>query len=167
MMVASLPRTRSGSDADRTALAGAARALAPLQARLTDAIDLDAAAYDRVVAAYRLAKATAAEQSARAAAIQDALRAATEVPLDVMRASVLALDEARTVAAHGHAPAASDIGVAVALLHAGLRGARLNVAANQAGLKDAGYAAAVGQEAERLADGAECAAQAARTLLDS
>ena len=61
---------------------------------------------------------------ARKPAIERALREATDVPLGVMRLSVDALKHAQAVAAHGHRAAASDVGVAVALLRAGLRGAR-------------------------------------------
>src|SRR6188474_3875485 len=79
MMVAGLAKTRNGSDDDRAALATASSALAAIRDQLAAAIDADAAAYDRVVAAYKLAKGTSDEQQARKSAIQDALRAATEV----------------------------------------------------------------------------------------
>src|SRR5438034_339182 len=90
MMVAALPKTRSGSDEDRTALAAAAKALVAVQQQLLEAIDTDSTAYDAVVAAYKLPKATEAEQAARKAAIQRALRGATDVPLGVMRQSAAA-----------------------------------------------------------------------------
>jgi len=150
IMVAGLPKTRTGSDDDRAALAGAATALTAVQQQLTEAIDLDAAAYDQVVAAYRLPKGGEAEQTSRAAAIQRALRSATDVPLGVMRLSGLALKQAETIAAHGHRAASSDVGVAVALLGAGFRGARLNVEINLDRLHDQAYVEAVKSELERL-----------------
>ena len=150
MMVAGLPKTRTGSADDRAALAGAATALTAVQQQLTEAIDLDAAAYDQVVAAYRLPKGGEAEQTSRAAAIQRALRSATDVPLGVMRLSGLALKQAETIAAHGHRAASSDVGVAVALLGAGFRGARLNVEINLDRLHDQAYVEAVKSELERL-----------------
>src|SRR5262249_7793920 len=85
LMGASLPKTRASSDDDRAALAAAAGTLAGIRDRLTAAIDEDTAAYDGVVAAYRLPKGTGDEQAARKAAIQRALQAATEVPLEVMK----------------------------------------------------------------------------------
>src|SRR5262249_54481062 len=85
VMVARLPKTRSGSEENRAALAAASGALAGLREALIDAIDADTAAYDRVVAAYKLPKASADEQSARKDAIQRALVVATEVPLSVVR----------------------------------------------------------------------------------
>src|SRR5262249_15207958 len=93
LMVANLPKTRTNSDEDRTRLAAAAAALAPLAEQLTDAIDADAAAYDAVVAAYKLPKSSPDEQQARTTAIQRALRAATDVPLGVMRLSAKALEQ--------------------------------------------------------------------------
>lgn len=165
MMVAGLPKTRAGSDQDRAALTSAASALADIRQTLTGAIDADTAAYDRVVAAYKRPKASADEQAARAAAIQQALRGATDVPLDVLRQSAAALHLSTAIAAHGHRAAASDVGVAVALLRAGARGALLNVRINLESMSDAAYAAAVAAEAGGLADQAAQAADQADALL--
>jgi formiminotetrahydrofolate cyclodeaminase len=167
MMVTALPKTRSGSPEDRTALTAAATGLTTVQQQLTEAIDLDSGAYDRVVAAYRLPKAAGAEQAARTAAIHAAFRGATEVPLRVMRLSASALKEAHVVASRGHRAAASDVGVAVALLAAGLRGARLNVDINLGSVGDPAYAEAVKAEADRLASEGAQAAEAARALLQN
>jgi len=149
-MVAALPKTRSGSDEDRDALAGAASALAGIREQLTAAIDADTEAYDQVVAAYKLPKASDADKTMRTVAIQVALRAATDVPLRVMRMSAQALDIAKTVGARGHAGASSDVGVAVALLRAGFEGARLNVEINLSGIRDERYANAVRAEVSAL-----------------
>lgn len=165
MMVAGLPKTRGGSDEDRAALAAAATALNLLRQELADAIDDDATAYDQVVAAYRLPKASTEEQTIRKAAIQRALRAATDAPLGVMRLSSHALDQARVVAAHGHRAARSDVGVAVALLRAGLHGARLNIEVNAGTVSDAAYVDAVKSEASALSERAGRAAEAADALL--
>jgi len=165
MMVTQLPKTRSGSDEDRAALAEAGGALAGVRAQLTAAIDADTEAYDQVVAAYKSPKATADEQAARKAAIQQALRAATEVPFDVARLSATALAAAAAIAAHGHRAAASDVGVAVALLRAGARGARLNVEINIGGLSDADYAKTATAEIARLSDAAARAADEADAQL--
>ena len=110
-------------------------------------------------------KASGGEQSARQAAIQLALRAATDVPLGVVRLSAAALDEAIAIASHGHRAAASDVGVAVALLRAGARGARLNVEINLGSMADAAYADAVLTETARLSEGAAHAADEADALL--
>src|SRR5262249_9938299 len=132
---------------------------------LEDAIDADAAAYDAVVAAYRLPKSSPAEQEARKTAIDRALRGAIDVPMQVVRLSGEALRHAESVARHGQRSAASDVGVAIALLGAGLRGAALNVGINLGGVKDESYATAVRTDLDRLSRAsAESAASAERTL---
>jgi formiminotetrahydrofolate cyclodeaminase len=165
MMVARLPKTRTGSDEERLALTKANASLAVVGMRLTEAIDADTAAYDRVVAAYRLPKASPADLAARKAAIQEALRAATDVPLGVIRLSAAALEQAVVVAAHGHRAAASDVGVAIALLRAGTRGAQLNVEINIGGVSDPAYGDSITAETARLSADASRAADEADKLL--
>lgn len=151
VMVASLPKTRNESVDDRAALTFAAGALTGIQHQLTAAIDADSTAYQQVVASYRRPKTSEADKSGRTAAIERALRGATDVPLGVMRLSVDAIKHAQAVARHGHRAASSDVGVALALLQAGLEGARLNVRVNVGSLTDRAYVEAVTAEAERLA----------------
>ena len=153
MMVAGMPKTRSGAPEEKDELARAASIVSGLRTRLTAAVDADTAAYDRVVAAYRLPKASADEQAARQQAIQAALRAATDVPLDVVRWSAQALEQAVVVARNGYRAAASDIGVAAALLQAGATGARLNVEINVGSVKDAAYVESVRGELQSLTAG--------------
>src|SRR5438128_342187 len=69
MMVASLPRTRTGAPEEREALVAASSGLADLQRQLAEAIDADAAAYDQVVAAHKMPKATEADRAARSNAV--------------------------------------------------------------------------------------------------
>jgi formiminotetrahydrofolate cyclodeaminase len=164
-MVASLPKTRSGSAEERAALMQAAAVLGELRRQLVDAIDADTAAYDQVVAAYKLPKAAPDEQQARKAAIQRALRAATDIPLGVMRLSARALEQAEAVAAGGHGAAGSDAGVAVALLRAGAHGAGLNVDINLGSLSDAAYVERARADRARLAAGAALSADRAESLL--
>jgi formiminotetrahydrofolate cyclodeaminase len=151
MMVGGMPKTRSNAPGDRAALDRAVEELTILRRDLADAVDADTAAYDLVVGAYRLPKTSADEQQARKAAIQRALRSAIDVPLGVMRLSHRALSEAAVVAAHGHRAAASDVGVAVALLQAGAAGARLNVDINLQSVGDVAYAEGVRAELATLA----------------
>lgn len=165
MMVSALPKTRAGSDDDRTALNGASKVLAGVQQQLVEAIDADSVSYDAVVAAYKLPKSDEREQAARRTAIQRAVRGATDVPLGVMRLSLVALKQARVVAEHGHRAAASDVGVAATLLAAGTRGARLNVDINLGTLTDRSYVEAVKVESERLArEAADLADEVARAI---
>lgn len=151
MMVAGLAKTRNGSDDDRAALAAASAALAAIRDELTTAIDTDTAAYDEVVSAYKRPKATPDEQQTRTAAIQRAMRTATDIPLSVMRLSAAALEHAAAVEACGNRSAASDIGVAIELLNAGRRGAQLNVETNVESLKDRDLVERIRRDVKRYA----------------
>ena len=135
--------------------------------RLASLIDRDSDAYDEVVSAFRLPKASDDEKRMRTAQIQEALRSATEVPLEIMRASAEAIHAAADVAAFGNGHASSDVQVGLELLMAALRGAKLNVAINLTSLKEAAYVEAAGQEAERVNLAAEAARRAAVESLPS
>jgi formiminotetrahydrofolate cyclodeaminase len=163
IMVSRHRKTRSGSEENRAALQSAAAALVGLRRQLTDAIDADTAAYDLVVAAYKRRK---DDPHARTAAVQEALRTATDVPLEVMRGAVRALEQARVVAAHGYRSAASDVLVAVALLMAGAAGAGANVDVNLDTVADAVYRDAVRADAQRLMEAAERSAEAVESSLN-
>ena len=166
-MVAQMGRTRTGSDEDRVVLDQAKDALLPLRDHVSALVEDDAKAYDAVVAAYRLPKGTDEEKAVRKAAVQSALRGAAEVPLDVMRACQAGLTAAIDVARHGNPFAGSDIGVALELLGAGLKGAALNVHANLGSIEDAGWAGGVRSEVERLEAVAPLLAADARAALGS
>jgi formiminotetrahydrofolate cyclodeaminase len=142
-MVASLPKTRNATPEDRAALDDARAQLNALRKRLVELVDRDAAAYDAVVAAYRLPKGTDAEKASRKAAIQAALQRATEVPVDTLAACREALGLGGTIAEHGNPSAVSDIAVAVQTLLTGIQGAWVNIGINLQGLTDQGVVDAI------------------------
>jgi formiminotetrahydrofolate cyclodeaminase len=150
MMVAGLPKTRHGTDAERAALNEAAVRLRPLRDELIALIDRDSAAYAAGVEAFRLPRSNEAEKDARRGAISAAMRAAIEAPLATMRACERALREAATIAASGAPAAASDVAVAIELLTTAARGAALNVDTNLADAKDLEYAGRVREERRSL-----------------
>ncbi|MCX6142844.1 MAG: cyclodeaminase/cyclohydrolase family protein [Ignavibacteriales bacterium] len=95
-------------------------------------------------------KGTEPEQATRSAAIQEATKAATLVPLSVMRTCEKALLHARTVAQEGNKNSASDAGVAALMLQASCAGASLNVRINLSGLKDAEFVQQVAQQSAEI-----------------
>lgn len=149
-MVAAIPKTRTGGAGERQALDAAAARLNELRVKLTSLVDEDSRAYDLVSAAYKHPKATDEEKAARKTAIQEALRAATEAPLETMRACEAVLREAAIVFEHGNPNAASDVFVGTELARAGLCGAERNVAINLSGLSDEAYRQRATAEAARL-----------------
>jgi formiminotetrahydrofolate cyclodeaminase len=136
MMVAGLPKTRGNTGAERVQLDEARATLVGVRDRLVALADADSAAYDRVTAAYRLPKGTADEKAARTQAVQRAMRAATEAPLDTLRAVADAMAQAKLIAERGNPSAASDVRVALELLEAAGSGASANVEINLTALKD-------------------------------
>jgi len=165
LMVAGIPKTKSGAPEETADLADAAARLRPLRDSLLDLVDRDSEAYGQVMAAFKLPRGSDAEKSQRQQAIETATRWATEVPLDTMRACQQALRGALTVATNGNRSAASDVGVAIELLFAALRGARMNVEMNLAALSDTEYVARIRNEVGQLENDAGGDAARGRELL--
>jgi formiminotetrahydrofolate cyclodeaminase len=149
-MLAGMPKSRTNSDEERKALDTAHGELSACRATLVDLIDRDAASYDLVIAAFRLPKATDEEKAARKAAVQDATRIATEVPVDTIRACVDTMRAGRAAAAHGNPNASSDVKVGYRLLMAAAEGARDNVEINLDGLTDTTIKERIRSEATEL-----------------
>lgn len=164
-MVTSLAKSRHNTDEEREALAKIRESLTPLTTQLSRLSDEDTESFERVMAAYRLPKQTDDEKAARGRAIQAALTGATIVPLATLRACTAALGHARVVARYGNQSAASDTGVAVALLQAATDGALANVRINLSGLKDEAFTSSTGAEATQLSADAVAYAAAARADL--
>jgi formiminotetrahydrofolate cyclodeaminase len=108
----------------------------PIQERLLALVDEDSAAYELVIRATRMPRATDAERTARVGAMQSAYREATKVPLETMERCVEALEVAKEAAQKGNRGASTDVGVAVLLAEAAIHGASLNVRVNLASIQD-------------------------------
>ncbi len=165
LMVAAIPKTKTGAPEETADLAEAATRLHPLRDQLLELVDRDSDAYKQVMDAYRLPKASEVEKASRQDAIDRAMRSATATPLDTMRACQQALRGAVTVAANGNRRTTSDVGVGVELLVAALRGARMNVDINLAALDDQEYVGRVRTEAGELERDAVADAETARRAL--
>jgi formiminotetrahydrofolate cyclodeaminase len=110
-----------------------------LRKELTELIDKDTDAFNKVMTAFGLPKTNEAEQAARNAAIQEATKQATLVPLSVMSLCEQSLHLARTVATKGNKNSASDAGVSALMLQASCSGAALNVRINLGALTDSAF----------------------------
>lgn len=151
-MVAGLAKPQVATDDDVARLQRAGARCTDLALQLERLIDRDTEAYDLVVSAYRMPKATDQEKTARTAGIQMALKAATDAPLEVMRLCREALTLAPVVDSLGNPNASSDVKVAVGLLRAGLDGARENVEINLGSVKDSDYVQRVRKESAALSE---------------
>jgi len=111
-----------------------------LRARLVYAIEEDVAAFNAVMAAYGMPKDTQDQQQDRHAAIQSALREATDAPLACARLCHEVIDLAAIVSEKGNSAVISDGGVAALAAHAALRSAALNVYVNAKAIEDRAFA---------------------------
>jgi len=164
-MVAGLPKSQAATEEDAARLRVAAARSGEVAETLRDLIDQDSEAYARVMTAYRLPKGSEEEKQARSKAIQSALAAAIDAPLDVMRGCARAIEQSFVIAQLGNRNASSDVLVALELLGAGLRGARLNVEINLESVKDDVYARAIRDESELLAADFHRVAEAAQRYI--
>lgn len=167
LMVSGLAKSRNNIDDEKAALSAAREAIEPLATRLTELADADTEAFNDVMAAYRLPKATDDEKAARTKAIQSALRGATEIPLETLRACADVIAHGRAVAEHGNRSAASDVGVAIGLAKAAADGAAANVRINLDGLKDETFKNGADAETARLSEQAALHAAAALAAVAS
>ncbi|MDF2572836.1 MAG: fchA 1 [Sporomusa sp.] len=99
-------------------------------------VDADTDAFNKVMAAYKLPKATEEEKAVRSEAIQKSMQHAANLPLDVAECCLKILAMAGQVLKIGNANAASDAAVAGLMAHAGLHGALYNVKINLGSIKD-------------------------------
>jgi len=151
MMAIGIRMSRPSGSPESFELADATEHLRSLRPAVASLVDRDAEAYSSVLAALRM-KVDG----------ESAMHAATEVPLETMRACRRALREAQVVAAHAIGSTHGDVGVAVELLRAAVRAAGITVDANVGSLKDAEYVNLVRTERQRL--DAESAADAETVL---
>jgi glutamate formiminotransferase/formiminotetrahydrofolate cyclodeaminase len=121
-----------------------------LRQELARAIDEDAAAFERVIAAYKLPKGTPDEEQTRQATIQAALLDAANEPLKVACKSVEVMALAEIVVSHGNPNAISDGATAAVQARAALSGAGYNVRVNAAGLNDQTEVSRLLDELKRL-----------------
>jgi formiminotetrahydrofolate cyclodeaminase len=110
-----------------------------LRAQFTELIDRDTAAFNKVMEALGLPKETEPQKALRTAAIREATKEATLVPLEVMKHCIDALALTQRVADWGNQNAVSDVGTSALMLHAACSAAALNVRINLKGLEDSDF----------------------------
>jgi methenyltetrahydrofolate cyclohydrolase len=132
------------------------------RAALEFAIEADAGAYTRVVAAYRLPRSTDQERARRKHAIHEATIEATREPLEAARVSGRVLDLCEKLVDASNPRVRSDIAVGALLARAALEGAATNVEINLPALGDDPLAGEARTELTHLRAGRD--AQLARIL---
>lgn len=139
-MVANLTIGKKNYEAVEEDLKAARAEAERLRAELTGAIEEDVVAFNSVMGAYGLPRATDEEKAKRAEAIQAALKDATLAPLRAVKACFEVIRLSAIAADKGNLNVISDAGVAVLAANAGLRSAALNVFINAKAIKDREFA---------------------------
>ena len=107
-----------------------------LKDELLALVDEDTEAFNRIMNAFGLPKKSDQEKAARTAAIQEATRYATEVPLRTMRKSLEVFDLCEAMVEWGNPASVTDGGVGALAARSAVMGAHLNVKINASSLKD-------------------------------
>ncbi len=159
MMVANLTLGRkkyAAVEADMESIRARAQAL---RSELAGLVARDSAAYEQVMAAYRLPK----DAPEREGTIQAALLGAAEVPLTVAEKALEVIELAAITASKGNPNATSDAVVGAYMARAAVDGAALNVRTNLTRMTDASRA----HELRRRVDEIQSRAQGVVTSIES
>jgi len=116
---------------------------------LVKLVDLDTAAFNKIMEAFGFPKGTPEEKAARDKAIQDATKYAIEIPFQVMKAAYGSMEVIKAMAEIGNPNSISDAGVAALCARSAVLGAFMNVKINASGYKGKAFTDAI------IADGTE------------
>lgn len=151
-MVANLSGHKKGWDDRWEEFSGWAEKGQHYKDELLQLVDLDTAAFNKIMEAFGLPKGTPEEKAARDRAIQDATKYAIEIPFQVMKAAHGSMTVIKAMAQIGNPNSASDAGVAALCARSAVLGAFMNVKINASGYKDKVFTDVViaeGNELER------------------
>lgn len=135
-MVSNLSSHKKGWDARWEEFSNWARKGQEIKDQLTKYVDLDTAAFNKIMSAFGLPKGTDEEKLARKQAIQDATKFAIEVPFKVMQLSFESLSIIKAMAEIGNPNSVSDAGVGALCARSAVMGAFMNVRINASGYDD-------------------------------
>ena len=121
-----------------------------LQKQLLMLVDEDARAFEPLAAAYGMPKETEEEKARKAEVMEEALKTACAVPLEIMHKFCEAIELIEEFAAKGSRLALSDAGVGAAFCRAALYGASLNVFINTKAMADRELAQKLNAEADGM-----------------
>jgi glutamate formiminotransferase / formiminotetrahydrofolate cyclodeaminase len=162
-MVASLTYGKKGyTEHDAEMDAVGVRAQAEKDA-LLDAVDDDTAAFDALMAAFRLPKGTPEKEAEKKSAVEAAAKGAALVPLSVLERCPALLELAAAVEAKGNQNSLSDAGVSALQARAAAQGAYYNVLINLKSLEDAAFVAETRARADRALARADALARPIET----
>lgn len=121
-----------------------------LQQRLLAMVDEDAEHFIPLSKAYGLPQTTDAEKAQRAQVLEEALKVACQVPVEIVRYCNKAIKVQADLVDRGSRLVISDVGCGVQLLKAALKCGELNVLINMGMIQDQAYVAQVKSDIQAL-----------------
>ena len=149
-MVAGLTAGKKGYETETEKMTEIVNTMPKNTAEFLDGIDRDSEAFDLVMNAFRMPKATDEEKAVRRQKINEATVYAAEVPMNLAREAVNLFPVIDYVSKNGNKNALSDIAVATMILRTAVRGALFNVRINLASLPESDYKSALSLEVIEL-----------------
>lgn len=149
-MVAGLTAGKKGYETETEKMTEIVNTMPKNTAEFLDGIDRDSEAFDLVMNAFRMPKATDEEKAVRRQKINEATVYAAEVPMKLAREAVKLFPVIDYVSSSGNKNALSDIAVATMILRTAVRGALFNVRINLASLPESDYKSALSLEVIEL-----------------
>ncbi|MES2566832.1 MAG: glutamate formimidoyltransferase [Bacteroidota bacterium] len=138
-MVANLSSHKKGWDSRWEEFSNWAERGQKIKDELNKMVDLDTVAFNKIMEAFNLPKASDEEKTIRKQAIQNATKFAIEVPFKVMQLSYESLTVINAMAEIGNPNSVSDAGVGALCARSAVMGAFMNVRINAAGFDDKNF----------------------------
>ena len=137
-----------------------------LEQELLHLVNEDTEAFNKIMAAFGMPKATDEDKRLRSEAIEKATLFAAQVPLQTMKTSIKVFALCRAMVEKGNPNSVSDAGVGALAARAAVLGAGMNVKINASSLKDRAKADALVAEAQTLIDQANAEEQAITAMVE-
>jgi len=102
-------------------------------------VDADTAAFNKIMQAFALPKASSEEKAARTLAIQEATKYAIEIPFKVMQTAYASMEVIMAMVIEGNPNSVTDAGVGALCARSAVIGAFMNVRINATGYNDKDY----------------------------
>ncbi len=138
-MVANLTVGKKNYEEVSEQMTAVAAKMAEHKQTFVDMIDKDANSFDSVMKAYKLPKETDEEKAHRAQLIQDGMKYAASVPLEVAEKTAVLFDDIAFLVKSGNANAQTDALVAAMMARTAILSALYNVKINLGSIKDESY----------------------------
>ena len=119
---------------------------------LLQLVDADTAAFNKIMEAFALPKATPEEKTARTQAIQNATRYAIEIPFKVMQTAYDSMGVIKAMVIQGNPNSVTDAGVGALCARAAVIGAFMNVRINATGYNDKAFVADIIAKGKSIED---------------